>query len=130
MSDAGYAVGNIDEMGDGPGFRKLRTQLGVTEFGINAIVLPPGGETGFHWHDDQQELYFLHRGRIRITFGDDSSHELDPGGVARVDPATQRKIESIGDEDAVYVVIGAEGGYVGRDGHSPDGEERVKSSGS
>ena len=33
-------------MGDGYGFRKIRRELGVTAFGINAIVLPPGYETG------------------------------------------------------------------------------------
>ena len=33
-------------MGDGPGFRKMRRELGVTAFGINAIVLPPGYSTG------------------------------------------------------------------------------------
>jgi hypothetical protein len=27
----------------------------------------------------------------------------------------------------VYVIFGAHGGYVGRDGHVPDGEERMRS---
>jgi hypothetical protein len=49
----GYAAANIDDLGDGPGFRKVRRALGVTAFGINAIVLPPGIETGFHYHDEQ-----------------------------------------------------------------------------
>ena len=38
----GWAVGSLDEMGDGPGFRKVRKELGVTAFGVNAVVLPPG----------------------------------------------------------------------------------------
>ena len=36
----GYAVANIDGLGEGPGFRKVRRELGVEEFGVNAIVLP------------------------------------------------------------------------------------------
>ena len=36
----------------GPGFRKVRKGLDVTAFGVNAIVMPPGIESGFHYHDD------------------------------------------------------------------------------
>jgi uncharacterized cupin superfamily protein len=119
----GYAVANLDDLGDGPGFRKVRRELGVQEFGVNAIVLPPGIETGRHFHDRQEELYFVHAGRVEMEFGDGSLHELGPGGLARVDPATVRLVRNRGDEDAVYVVVGAKDGYVGRDGRVPDGEE-------
>jgi uncharacterized cupin superfamily protein len=118
----GYAVGNIDEMADGPGFRKIRRELGVTAFGINAIAIPPGFATGRHFHDEQEETYFVHRGRIAMEFGDGSSHELGPGGVARVDAATVRRIRNLGDEEAVYVIVGGKDGYVGRDGRLPEGE--------
>ena len=120
---AGYAVASLDGLGEGYGFRKIRRDLGVTEFGVNAIVLPAGWETGGHYHDRQQELYFVHAGRIEIEFGDGTLFLLGPGGLARVDAATVRAIRNRGSEDAVYVVIGAEGGYVGRDGQVPEGEE-------
>jgi len=119
----GYSVANLDDLGDGPGFRKVRRELGVQAFGVNAIVLPPGIETGRHFHDRQEELYFVHAGRVEMEFGDGSRHELRPGGMARVDPATVRLVRNRGDEDAVYVVVGAKDGYVGRDGRVPDGEE-------
>ena len=118
----GYAVGHIDEMGERYGFRKIRRSLGVTAFGVNAIALPPGYETGRHYHDEQEELYFCHRGRIEIEFGDGSTHTLLPGAAARVDAPTVRKIRNVGDEDAVYVIVGAKDGYVGRDGRLPEGE--------
>jgi mannose-6-phosphate isomerase-like protein (cupin superfamily) len=123
VEGAGYTVASLDGLGEGYGFRKIRRDLGVTEFGVNAIVLPAGWETGGHYHDRQQELYFLHSGRIEIEFGDGSSYELAPGGCARVDASTVRLIRNRGPEDAVYVVIGAEGGYVGRDGQLPEGED-------
>jgi mannose-6-phosphate isomerase-like protein (cupin superfamily) len=86
-------------------------------------VLPPGYDTGRHYHDRQQELYFVHSGRIEFEFGDGSRHLLGPGGVARVDAATVRKVRNVSSaEDAVYVIVGAEGGYVGRDGRLPEGE--------
>jgi uncharacterized cupin superfamily protein len=118
----GYAVGNIDGMGDAYGFRKIRRSLGVTAFGVNAIALPPGYETGRHFHEQQEEVYFCHRGRLEIEFGDGSTHLLDPGGVARVDAPTVRKVRNVGSDDAVYVVIGGKDGYVGRDGRLPEGE--------
>ena len=121
----GYAIGSIDGIGEGYGFRKIRQALGVTAFGINAIVLPAGIETGRHYHDEQEEMYFVHRGRIELEFGDGSKHELGPGGIARVDAPTVRKIKNVSDEDAVYVIAGGKDGYVGRDGRLPEGEERV-----
>jgi uncharacterized cupin superfamily protein len=121
----GYALADIDSIGEGYGFRKIRRALGVTAFGINAIVLPPGVDTGRHYHDEQEETYFVHRGTIEIEFGDGSRHVLDSGGIARVDAPTIRKIKNVGDEDAVYVIIGGKDGYVGRDGRLPEGEERV-----
>lgn len=121
----GYAVANLSDLGEGPGFRKIRKELGVTAFGVNAIVLPPSYETGRHYHDEQEELYFLHSGRIAIEFGDGSTHELTAGGLAWVDAPTVRKIKNLSDsEDAVYVIVGGKDGYVGRDGKLPEGETR------
>ena len=121
----GYAVANIETLGDQYGFKKIRRELGVTAFGINAIVLPPGHETGRHYHDEQEETYFVHRGMVEFEFGDGDKHVLGPGGVARVDPATVRKIRNASqEEDAVYVIAGGKDGYVGRDGQLPPGEQR------
>jgi mannose-6-phosphate isomerase-like protein (cupin superfamily) len=121
----GYSVGSLDALGEGPGFRKIRRELDVAEMGVNAIVVPPGIETGFHFHDDQEELYFVHRGTIEMEFGDGSKHQLGPGGLARVAAATHRKMKNVGDDDAVLVITGAKGGYVGRDGRMPEGEDRL-----
>ena len=65
----GYAVGHIDELGEGYGFRKVRRELGVKALGMNAIVIPPGYATGRHYHEEQEEVYFVHRGRIAMEFG-------------------------------------------------------------
>ena len=119
----GYAVANLRDLGEGPGFRKIRKELGVTAFGVNGIVLPPAYETGRHYHEEQEELYFLHSGRVAIEFGDGSTHELEPGGLAWVDASTVRRVRNLSDsEEAVYVVIGGKDGYVGRDGKLPEGE--------
>jgi mannose-6-phosphate isomerase-like protein (cupin superfamily) len=113
-----YSFGSIDEMGDGV-FRKVRQELGVTAFGVNALVLAPGVAARPHYHDEQDELYFIHRGRARFEVGGET-RELGPGGVCHVESTTPRRITSVGDEDLVMLVVGAKEGYVGRDGHLAD----------
>ena len=119
----GYAVGHLDDLGEGPGFRKIRTPLGVSAFGVNAIVMPPGIESGAHYHDEQEELYFVYRGDLEMEFGDGTVHQLREGSLARVDAGTVRRLRNAGDSDAVYLCVGGKGGYVGRDGRVPPGEE-------
>jgi mannose-6-phosphate isomerase-like protein (cupin superfamily) len=114
----GYAVASLDQMGDGPGVRKVRRELGVTAFGINVLVLPPGYASGVHYHDEQEETYFVHQGEVEFRFGDGSSHLLGPGGFARVDPATHRGMRNVGSGEAMIVVAGGKDGYVGRDGQA------------
>ncbi len=118
----GYAVGDLNALGEGPGFRKVRKGLGVTAFGVNAIVMPPGIESGFHYHDTQEELYFVHKGEIEMEFGDGLVQRLGEGSFARVDAATVRKIRNDGETEAVYLVVGGKDGYVGRDGRVPEGD--------
>jgi len=115
MVPVGYAFGSIDEMGDGV-FRKVRRELGVTAFGVNVLVLAPGIVGRPHYHDEQDELYFVHKGRARFEVGGES-RELGPGGVFHVESTTPRRVTSVGDEDLVMLVVGAQDGYVGRDGH-------------
>jgi mannose-6-phosphate isomerase-like protein (cupin superfamily) len=117
----GYAKGSIDEMGKGPGFRKIRQALGVTAFGVNALVYPPGQEGFLHYHDEQDELYFVHRGRASFEV-DGEEFELGPGGVVYVESTTPRKISNQTDEDLVMLAVGGKEGYVGRDGQLVDVE--------
>jgi len=126
IAGEGYAVGALDALGDGYGFRKIRRELGVTAFGMNALVLPAGYQAGRHYHDEQEETYFVHRGTVEFEFGDGTTHALGPGGLARVDPATVRTYKNVSDEDAVILVVGGKDGYVGRDGRVPEGEENPR----
>ena len=71
-----HTFSSLDELGSGPGFRKIRKALGVEAFGVNAIVYPPRYEGPEHFHDNQDELYFVHRGRIRVDV-EGESRELD-----------------------------------------------------
>jgi mannose-6-phosphate isomerase-like protein (cupin superfamily) len=117
----GYAKGSIDEMGEGPGFRKIRRELGVTAFGVNALIYPPGQEGFLHYHDEQDELYFVHKGRASFEV-DGEKFELGPGGVVYVESTTPRKINNETDEELVVLAVGGKDGYVSRDGQLVDVE--------
>jgi mannose-6-phosphate isomerase-like protein (cupin superfamily) len=117
----GHAFSSLDELGDGYGFRKVRRALGVSAFGVNIVVYPPGYEGFEHWHDTQDELYFVHRGTAKFEVGGDE-RILGPGGLVHVESTTHRKVTNVGDDDLVIFVVGGKGGYVERDGHLADPE--------
>jgi uncharacterized cupin superfamily protein len=113
----GWTVASLDDLGEGPGFRKVRSALGVTAFGVNAIVLPPAYATRKHSHERQEELYLVLDGEIEFEFGDGETHTLGRGGMARVAPETVRRLRNASpSEEAIYFCVGGAGGYVGRDG--------------
>jgi len=126
-----HGFGTIDEMGDGYGFRKVRQALGVEAFGVNAIVLAPGHEGFLHYHETQDELYFVHRGTARFEV-EGESRDVGPGGLLHVSSTTPRKVSNGGTDECIVLVVGAKDGYVGRDGHLVDDAdlERRRSFGS
>jgi mannose-6-phosphate isomerase-like protein (cupin superfamily) len=123
----GYAFGSLDELGEIQryGFRKIRRALGVTAFGVNAIVYPPGAEGIFHYHEQQDELYFVHRGTARVEVGDEV-REIGEGGLVHVESTTPRRFSNAGEGDLVLLIVGGKDGYVGRDGQPVNEEEREK----
>ena len=115
-----HAFGSLDELGEGYGFRKVRAALGVSAFGVNAVVYPPGYPGFLHYHDTQDELYFVHRGTARVEV-EDEVRELGPGGLVHVESTTPRRISNASEtEDLVLFIVGGKDGYVARDGHLVD----------
>jgi mannose-6-phosphate isomerase-like protein (cupin superfamily) len=122
----GHTFGSLEQLGEGYGFRKVRRALGVTAFGVNAMVMPPGYEGFLHYHDKQDELYFVHSGRALVEV-EDEAQELGPGGLCHVDSTTPRKISNASEtEDLVVLVVGGKGGYVERDGQLVDPERDLE----
>ncbi len=121
----GYAIGSLDEVGTGYGFRNVRQALGITAFGVNAVVMPPGYDGFLHYHDTQDELYFVHSGVARFEV-DGDVRELGPGSLVHVESTTPRKFSNAGSEDLVVLVVGGKDGYVERDGHLVDPERDLE----
>jgi len=89
----GYAVGHLDDLGDGPGFRKVCRGLDVRAFGVNAVVLPAGIETGFHYEDVVNAEQML---PIRLISLDDfhTSPRLQLGAATRRSETVRTDIAS------------------------------------
>jgi mannose-6-phosphate isomerase-like protein (cupin superfamily) len=115
----GYSVNSLDALGEGYGFRKIRKELGVNAFGVNALVFPPGYDGPAHFHDQQDELYFVHRGTATFQIGGDE-HVVDEGGLVHVESTTPRQVCNRGSSDLVLLVVGGKDGYVERDGNLVD----------
>ena len=126
----GYAFSSIEALGAGYGFRKVRQALGVTAFGVNVIVYPRGVEGFMHYHEQQDELYFVHRGTALFEV-DGETRELGPGGMCHVESTTPRKVSNAGDDELILFVVGGKDGYVGRDGQlvNPEDVERRRAFG-
>lgn len=114
-----HSFGSIDELGEGYGFRKVRQALGVTAFGVNVVVYPPGQEGFAHYHEEQDELYFVHSGTARFEVAGEE-RLVGPGGLCHVESTTPRKVSNAGEDDLIMLVVGGKGGYVGRDGQLVD----------
>ena len=113
-----HRVTTVDALGPGV-FRKLRQELGVTAFGLNAIVLEPDTEWFNHFHHRQDEVYFVHAGTAGFEV-DGESFELGPGGTVHVESTKPRRFWNAGDADLVLLAIGGRDGYVERDGEMVD----------
>jgi mannose-6-phosphate isomerase-like protein (cupin superfamily) len=117
-----YAFSSLDELGDGPGFRKVRQPLGVTAFGVNGVVYPPNYPGVSHYHDHQDELYFVHRGTATFSM-DNQDYEVAEGGLVHVESTTPRRVSNLTNDDLVVFIVGGKGGYVQRDGQLTSPEE-------
>jgi hypothetical protein len=123
LAHAGAAPTTLDDLGDGI-FRKVRRALGVTSFGANGIVLPPGTSWFERYHERKDELYFVHDGRTGFEV-EGETFELGPGGLVRRVHGTTPVLER-GRHGPRAARRRREGWPVERDGHmvDPADEER------
>jgi len=115
-SGPGWTATNIDALGAGPGMRKVRAELGVTAFGVNALVFAPNTYNRWHWHDTQEELYVVLEGTLTLDVGEESVR-IGTGGLARVDAQVHRRLRNTDGEQLVLLALGGNNGYVERDGN-------------
>jgi hypothetical protein len=93
---AEYTVTRIDDIEAiwGGGFKRARSALGITSFGLQIIDLPPdydGYPEHDHSSDGQEEVYATLRGSGEIEI-DGARHPLDADHLVSVKAGTKRKV--------------------------------------
>ena len=109
----GYAV--LD-FGTQERFVKLRSDLGVTSFGLNLIVLRPGQRGRIHRHRHQEEVYLVLEGELTLIIDAEERPALRRGEAVRIAPELRRQLVNRGRANCALLAIGGSGEHVGRDG--------------
>ncbi len=77
-------------------------------FTFSTMVLPPGCEGPLHVHDDVEEVFFMLRGRVKLSFargGETWETELGERDLVSVPPGIYRGLVNQGQEEALMCVM-------------------------
>lgn len=103
---------------------QLGKRVGLTQFGVNRVVLPPGTYSSVrHWHEAEDEFVYVLLGEL-LLIDDNGEHPLRPGSFAGF-PAGHPNAHHLANksaEPAVFLVVGTR--RVGWEHiHCPDDEQ-------
>ena len=101
--------------------RFLRNPLGMEHAGVSFARYSPGFSVEGHSHNRQEEVYVLVSGRAQALVGDNELVELEPWTAIRIPPETPRAVRAVGEDDAIFVKIGAPNTGPGDSRPAPDG---------
>jgi mannose-6-phosphate isomerase-like protein (cupin superfamily) len=87
--------------------RFMRNDLGCEHCGVSFARYSPGFAGVPHSHNRQEEIYLLVSGRAQALVGENEVIDIEPWTAIRVPPETPRALRAVGDEDAIFVKIGA-----------------------
>lgn len=87
--------------------RFLRSDLGCEHCGVSFARYSKGFTGSSHTHNVQEEIYLLVSGRAQALVGDNEVVDLEPWTAIRVPPETPRALRAVGEDDAIFVKIGA-----------------------
>jgi mannose-6-phosphate isomerase-like protein (cupin superfamily) len=87
--------------------RFLRNDLECEHCGVSVARYSKGFAGKPHTHKGQEEIYVLVSGRAQALVGDSEVIDLEPWTALRVPPETPRALRVVGDEDAIFVKVGA-----------------------
>ncbi len=112
------------EPGSTERFVRLRSELGVSSFGLNQLNLAPGQRGRIHRHARQEEVYLVIEGELTVEVEGTEPQVLGSGELIRIDPRLKRQLANRGREPLTLVAIGGYGEHEGRDGEAFTGWEQ------
>lgn len=87
----------------------LGKAVGLTQFGVNHLVLAPGAYSSLrHWHEQEDEFAYVLSGEV-VLIDDHGEHRLKAGDYAGF-PAGEANAHHVcnrSDTDAVLLVVGS-----------------------
>jgi len=95
---------------DKPGRRwELSPQLGIDAYNLNVAVLEPGevlSESGYHYHPNQREFFYVVRGRCQVEVEDDA-FRLQENEVVRFETGVVHLVHNTFDDPCRLIAIGS-----------------------
>src|SRR6059058_230785 len=93
----------------GATWKKLGDEVGLTDFGVNLVRLPPGKwSSQRHWHTAEDEFVLVLEGEV-VAGENDGEHVLKAGDAIgwKAGEANGHCLQNRGDRVAVYLEIGS-----------------------
>jgi len=71
---------------------------------FSRISIPPGNSIGFHDHADEEEIYYILKGRAEVLDGD-LVREVGPGDAVLTGGGAGHSIKNIGTESLEFLAV-------------------------
>jgi uncharacterized cupin superfamily protein len=87
----------------------LGDQFGLTQFGVNLTIMPPGAwASQRHWHEKEDEFIYMLEGEL-VLADDSGEHVLTPGMCAgfKANNGNGHCLKNLSDKQAVYLEVGS-----------------------
>lgn len=77
----------------------------TNELSVGRLVVKPGHSTAYHHHDNAEEMLYLLEGELEHSAGPDTTYRMKPGDIITMPLHLPHDVKSVGDTDAVAIVI-------------------------
>ena len=93
----------------GPSWRKLGDAVGLTDFGVNLVRLPPGKwSSQRHWHTHEDEFVWMLEGEVvLVEDGGETVLRAGDGVGWKAGVHNGHHLQNRGERDAVYLEVGS-----------------------
>lgn len=100
---------------------------GMEEMRARMWYFEPGDSVTYHYHDAQEELFYVVSGTGHMLIGEERELiEVPEGGMVKPDTTTPRQLRNESDEEVVWLIVGAPPEVEGQlwDGYDEEGRPR------
>jgi len=86
----------------------LIEELGMEEMRPRLWRIEPGEKLSYHYHEEQEELFYVVKGVGQMLIGEDREYvEVPEGGFIKPGVRTPRSLRNDTDEDVIWLIVGA-----------------------